>query len=420
MYINYGLVQVLIDQPVDDAFRGGIKIKSNELDDDDLTAVYNYINNNEILKSIKQLAKWTRLFGGGGMVINTDGNANDELDINSINKDSRLEFYPADLWELSIRNVPIYGEVKPYEDLKAVGSAEDTFYFYGHSLNSTRVIKTSNKQAPSFLRPILRGWGMSEVERAVRELNTYLKNSTLIFELLDEAKVDVMKIDGFNDSMAFNSDSASLMMTQRVKTALAIKNFQSALIMDKNDDFEQKQLSFGGLSDMAVENRIGIASCLRMPITKIFGISNAGFNSGEDEIENYNSMIESEIRGEFDKPIIEIVKLICKKVLDFIPSDLEIEYKPLRILKSTEEQEVKDRQLRRLLDLYDRGLITSNQLEEQLNMADIMPNSIKTSDEDFPAPPIQQTSMSFKDDEINVDKNETIKNSKKFFKWLKN
>ena len=30
---------------------------------------------------------------------------------------------------------------------------------------------------------------------------------------------------------------------------------------------------------------------LKMPITKLFGISAAGFSSGEDDIENYNSMI---------------------------------------------------------------------------------------------------------------------------------
>jgi hypothetical protein len=177
-------------------------------------------------------------------------------------------------------------------------------------------------------------------------------------------------------------------------------------------------LSFGGLSDMAQENRIGIASALRMPLTKIFGLSSAGFSSGEDEIENYNSMIESEIRGEFDKPLMEIVKLICKKELGFIPEDLEIIYKPLRILKTTEEQEVKDRELKRILDLFDRGIIKAEQVEELVNIANITGHEIKAESE--PMPPMMQPTLSLKDEEIEEKKQENIKNSKKFFKWRKN
>tara|TARA_R110000772_G_scaffold265206_2_gene386446 strand:- start:2177 stop:3589 length:1413 start_codon:yes stop_codon:yes gene_type:complete len=416
MYINYGLVQVLIDQPIDDAFRGGVEIKSDELTQDDLTKIYGYMKESETIKKVKQLAKWTRLFGGGAMVINTDGKADEPLDIEKLNKDSKLEFYPADLWELSIRNALPYGERKPYEDIPAVAMDGEEFFFYGHTLNNTRVIKTANKEAPAFLRPLLRGWGMSEVERMIRELNTYLKNSTLVFELLDEAKVDVMKIEGFNTAM--DDSIGTSFMTQRIQTALSIKNFQNALVMDKEDDFEQKQLSFGGLSDMAQENRIGIASALRMPLTKIFGLSSAGFSSGEDEIENYNSMIESEIRGEFDKPLMEIVKLICKKELGFIPEDLEIIYKPLRILKTTEEQEVKDRELKRILDLFDRGIIKAEQVEELVNIANITGHEIKAEKE--PMPPMMQPTLSLKDEEIEEKKQENIKNSKKFFKWRKN
>ena len=45
--------------------------------------------------------------------------------------------------------------------------------------------------APSFLRPRLRGWGFSVVEKLVRSINQYIKATDLGFEVLDEFKLDV-------------------------------------------------------------------------------------------------------------------------------------------------------------------------------------------------------------------------------------
>lgn len=416
MYTNYGLVQVLIDQPVDDAFRGGITIKSSQLDEGDIEQIQGALKANDVLKKVKQLAKWTRLYGGGGMVINTVGKAAQPLSIDSIKKDSFLEFYPADLWELSIRDGYQYGEKKPYvDDLKndkRISYDGESFFFYGQKLSNSRIIKTTNKEAPSFLRPILKGWGMSEAERMVRDLNSKLKNDVLIFELLDEAKVDVVKLEDFNQSMADGIGAQNI--TQRIQTAMQIKNFQNTLIIDKEDEFEQKQISFAGLSEMAKENRINIASAMRMPITKVFGISSAGFNSGEDEIENYNSMIESEIRGEFDNVLVQIIKILCKKELDFIPDDLDIEYKPLRTLSSEQEQQVKNQELERILKLFDRGLISAETAGEMTNAANLLPNKVEFNEDAFAMPPQNEDSQ----DAANPNKySGKIQNSIK--KWLK-
>src|SRR5208283_5766536 len=95
--------------------------------------------------------------------------------------------------------------------------------------------------------------------------------------------------------------------------------------------------------------RMQIASDMRMPLTKVFGISAAGFSSGEDDIENYNSMVESSIRqkGKFD--IIKMIKLRCQKMYGFVPDDITIEFKPLRVLSSEQEENVKNAKHARLM-----------------------------------------------------------------------
>lgn len=382
MYLTHGIVQTMIDQPVDDAFRGGIKIKAEKLDSEDIEKIQAYIKENNILKTIKDVAKWTRLFGGGALIINVPQKPEKPLNPLTISQDTQLAFYAADFWELNSQDDLQYGENKPYVKN---GFHSDYYNFYGQKLHKSRVLGVKGKEAPSFIRPQLRGWGMSELERLVRSINQYLKNNDLLFELLDEAKVDIFKINGFNHSLV---DDAGVKRTQkRVELANQQKKYQAALCMDTEDDYIQKQLSFSGIAEILNEIRKGIAADMKMPITKIFGISAAGFNSGEDDLENYNSMVESEIRGSFDHIIIQVVKLISQKLFGVIPENVEIEYHSLRVLRAEEEEIVKNHKLERLMRLYNSGIIKAPEVAQEVNLLNLIETDIEPDDlEDFPEP----------------------------------
>lgn len=409
-YSTYGIIQTFVDQPVEDAFRGGLKIKSNELDAENIQDIQNYIAEHDILKEIKDLAKWTGLFGGGGMIINTPNQKGEKpLNINAINENTELSFKAADLWELSPTNIPPQGENKPYYP---AGYFDPSFMYYGTNLDSSRVLLSKGKTAPSLIKPQLRGWGMSIVERAIRSINQYIKNNDLIFEMLDEAKIDIYSITGFNEALL--AEGGADKIAKNLQMMNQVKNYQNAIIKDKEDDYEQKQINFAGLSEMLQQIRIGIAADLRMPMTKLFGLSASGFNSGEDDIENYNAMIESEYRGKFDNIIIQMLQLICKKLFDVIPDDLRIEYYPLRILGAEEEERVKSQQLNGVLQLYDRGLITSKEVKEELNQLDILRTDLEIEEgDDFPTPPPQKPKLDLQDG-VAVKQNSF--NIKNFFK----
>lgn len=366
-YTTHGIIQTLIDQPVEDAFRGGIEIQSPELDADNIQKLQNYLTEHDIIEEVKDLAKWTRLYGGGGMVINTVGDSKKPLNIDAINKNTPLSFQAADLWELHKTGIPAHGEHKAYVK---TGAYDLEFFYYGHPLNRTRVLLTKGKRAPSFVRPQLRGWGMAEPERILRSINQYFKSNDVIFELLDEAKIDVYGIEGFNTALLAKGGTAKIQ--EQVQLTNQTKNTQHAIVKDKNDDYEQKQVNFAGLSEMLQQIRIGIANDLRMPLTKIFGQSASGFNSGEDDIENYNAMIESEIRGKYDNIIVQMLKLICQKIFGFVPDNLRIQYKPLRMLSAVEEEQVTTSKMNNVLALFDRHIITSEEVIEEVNQQNLL------------------------------------------------
>ena len=363
-YVNFGLVQRFIDQPILDALRGGIVVKSKELGDK-VKDIDIYMKDKGIYDAFINANKWKRLYGGGGLIINTSGKPNQPLNIEDIPQGAELELYDADLWELNYAfNVE---SVNEFENNEGTGTVK--YNYYGVPLNDQRVIRLSGKRAPALVRRQLRGWGMSELERLMMSINQYMKNQQCIFEGLDEFKLDVYKFTGFNEALATANEEQ---IAKKVREVNDNKNFQNAVVLDKEDDYVTKQITFSGLAEMVKEIRVGVACDLNMPITKLFGISSAGFNSGDDDIENYNAMIESEIRQPLRTPLLKVLKIVCKILFGFIPEDLDFEYKPLRILSGEQEEKVKSRKLERILNSLQLGIIDAKTACKVINNSNVL------------------------------------------------
>ena len=365
MYAEHGIVQTLVDQPVDDAFRGSFDIQTDQIEPEELTKLEQFIERNRVVETIKQAVKWSRLYGGGAMLIMTDQKPDTPLDIQQLNEDSNLSFKSVDLWELYSTDQNTFN--KSWQE-------PEYYFYYDVKIHKSRVYRIDGKEPPSFIRARLRGWGMSELEKLVRSINQYMKNQDVVFELMDEAKVDVYGIDGFNSALMSSNGTNNI--AARIQIANQMKNFQNALVMDVADTYEQKNMNFAGLSDLLKQIREGIAADLKMPVTKLFGISSSGFNSGEDDIENYNAMIESEIRSKVKFVVTDIIGIICQKLYGVIPDDLGIQFPELRMM-STEQQEIaKTNEFNRVISSYQSGLIDGQQAQQAINRGDLLPISI--------------------------------------------
>jgi phage-related protein (TIGR01555 family) len=353
LYMENGLIRTAIDQPVDDALRGGVDIESPELDVDDIKALTNYLEENGVWEQVKTTMKWGRLFGGAGLIVNNGQDPSTRLDLKSMDENSPLAFEDADRWELSMPNK---NQEKQLQEL--MYPSGDLFFYYAKPIHRTRVISVVGDRAPSLINRLFMGWGVSEVEKMVRDINQYIKAQDVIFELLDEAKMDVYRLEGYKSSLIRPGGQEK--MARAVGLTNSLKSYLNALILDKNDEYDQKQLTFSGLAEMLKEIRIGIAATLRMPVEKLFGESAAGFSSGEDSIENYNAMIESDIRSRLRPLISTVIDVASVKLFGYQP-DTSFKYKSLRIMKQNEEQDLKGKKQGVVLANYDRQLMTAKE-----------------------------------------------------------
>lgn len=372
-YTTYGIIQRAIDVPVYDAFRGGVEIESagNEMDAQDIDDVSEALESWGILEAFRDGNIWARTFGGGALIFNQDGeDYRTPLDMSRIG-DAPVEIYDASRWELgSESRVPVSG-----------------FYdFYGLQVHASRVMTLCGKRAPFLIRDQLAGWGLSEIQRISEDFNGYMRTKNAKFELMLEAKVDVFNIDGYKNQLA--SPMASQLTKRRIALINQFKSYNNALVMDKNDTYTQKQISFAGIAEMAKENRMDIAEAMQMPQSKIWGIAASGFADGEGDLESYNANVESNIR-EPNRPRLRRVLDMVIRAVKGGEFKFKFKYKPLRVLSSEIEEQIKKSETDRILANLNAGLLSPRQAIEWQQKKGMIPIAIDTSSfSDLPGAPV--------------------------------
>ena len=401
-YKNNSFAQLAVDLPVQDAFRdGGYDIDSQTLNADELLELKDFCDDKGDKNVLKDMVRWGRLFGGGAVVIDVGKRQNIPFDEKSLfQKD--VDFYATDRWQCTPLASNIFSAEKFL--LQDLAKQKDPI-----TIHKSRLKLFIPKVEPYYIRSQLQGWGASIFECIMPALSQYIKANNVILELLDEAKIDILKIFGLSDVLS--SEGGEAAVKQRLKIFAEQKNFQSVGAMDMKDDYIQKQLSFGSLDQMIEKIMLLICSALRIPYSKVFGKGASGFSSGEDDLENYNGMVMSTIR----EPITPIIKWMldirCMQLFGRKIDDLVIDWKPLRVLSEVDEQNVKTQKINSYIQLCQMGVLTKKQLAEQLTNDKIIlfkPEEINAIDDELT--PEQA------EDIIQIDE---VKNSKKFYEFWK-
>lgn len=358
-YKSNGFASTVVDLPVADAFRdGGFEIESSTLSAEEIIKLEEKMSDENDIETLKDCLRWGRLYGGGCIIISTEQDADTPFNPETIhNKEVKL--YAVDRWQC----IPLASSLFLADEFML----QDNLHNTGKELifDKSRVLIYSGKTQPYYIRNLLQGWGASVFEDVIPQLNQYLKANSVILELLDEAKIDILKIAGLSDLLL--SADGEQVVKRRVDIACANKNYKSMLTMDSQDDYQQKQLSFGSLDQIIEKIFLLICSCLRIPYSKIFGKGANGLGTGADlDIENYNSMINSDIRVPATKILKQVIDIRCCQLFGRKDPSLSIKWKPLKVLSAKEQAELDAVKINSLTQLVYAGILSPKQLAEHL------------------------------------------------------
>lgn len=358
-YKSISFIQTAINQIVDDAFRNdGLIIDTKTLDTNELEQLRQALEDNGDLDAIKDAIRWGQLYGGGTVMAITEQDSLLPLDEKQL-KGKKLKFLASDRWHCTTEGVNIHTAEKfIYTSTPGV---------YTNSimeLDKSRVGLFTGMKCPDHIRLIMQGWGLSIFESIISPLTQYLKSMGVALELLDEAKIDVIKIlDLANTLMTPEGESV---IKRRLALVTQNKNYKSSIAMDAQDDYQQKQISFSGLPEMIEKIQYLVCAALKRPYSKLFGKGSSGFSSGEDDLENYNTIVDAEIRTPATQLIKWVVDLRCLQLFGRKLPDFRPRWKPLRVMSEKDESEIKSRKLADYLQLTDRQIMTKQQVAQHL------------------------------------------------------
>lgn len=295
-----------------------------------------------------------RLYGGAVIYLGIKGqDPKKELVPDSIEKDSLEFLHVLTKAEVScgqrIRDVanPYFGQPESYRI-----SAEKTGGQF--DIHPSRVVRFIGASAPSRRKTDV--WGNSVLQAPYDALRNSALATQGVAALVSEAKTDVFKVKGLTLKLA--DEDYRNRMVARVALSDYVKSITNATIMDAEEEWEQKTISFQSLPDVVRIYLQILAGASDIPVTRLLGESPKGLNStGESDIRNYYDRIAAEQKMLLKPTQEPLIDAIIRSALGSRPNDVYYEFAPLWQLSEKEKSENNQRNALAAKTYADSGLV---------------------------------------------------------------
>jgi len=287
-YRGTWLARKVIDIPAMDSCR---KWRGWSADQANITAIEAEEKRLGLQQKLLEAMIRARLTGGAALYIGTG------------QSDPMLPLKPESLGKAGIRHLNVLskrvlqaGELD--RDPESPGYGRPAFYTLSSGtagqlqIHPSRLVILQGAVKPDPELDTGNGWGDSvlmAISKAIKDADASAAN---IASLVFEAKVDVIKIPNFMSNLADPEYEQKVL--QRLTLAAMAKGVNGALLLDAEEEYEQRQAQFGGLVDLLMGFMQLVSGASDIPMTRLLGQSPGGLNaSGESDLRNYYDRISS-------------------------------------------------------------------------------------------------------------------------------
>jgi len=227
-------------------------------------------------------------------------------------------------------------------------------------VHPSRVIKfTGNPVREQFTWD---GWGgeslFAVMERAVTN-NDQIAGA--IAALVDEAKVDVIKLKNLMANLS-TADGENLLV-RRFSAVNTLKSIVNAMVIDGDDEYDQKTITFDGLTDIQQSAQGIVAALSDIPVTRMWGRSAAGMNAtGEGDLRNYYDGIKAGQTIDLSPTISPLDECLFWSAMGERPDELFYEWNPLYQLSEKEAADIENTMADAATKLVNSGLVPDKAL----------------------------------------------------------
>lgn len=182
-------------------------------------------------------------------------------------------------------------------------------------------------------------WGDSVLQATQDALRAAASSHQNIASLVEEAVVDIIKIPDLADDLA--TEQTTAVLARRWAIAAQMKSNNGALVIDGQEDYQQKAINFTALPDV-IKTMMQIASgAADIPVTRMLGMSPAGMNAtGESDTRNYYDKISSDQENDLRPALAPLDEAIIRSALGSRPPSIYYAFNPLWQSTDKEKAEI--------------------------------------------------------------------------------
>ena len=335
-YRSSWLSRKIVDIPAKDSVRNG---RNWQAEQDQIELIEAEETRLGLWQKLQEVQEKARLFGGAAIYIgNGDSDPSEPLDYNRVSRAglryltvlSRREVIAGELDQDATSQT--YGKPKHYE--VTAGGAFTRIH------PSRLAVFTGDAQpdiwtaaGPNY------GWGDSVLQSVYDAVKNADGAAANISSLLFEANVDVFRIPGMMANMSDPEYSRRLL--DRFSLAAMAKGINRSLILDKEEEYERKQVAFSTLPEIMSSFLQQVAGAADVPVTRLLGQSPAGMNAtGISDMKNYHDKIHAMQRLSITPAINILDECLIRSALGNRPPEVYYTWAPLEQMSEKEKAEI--------------------------------------------------------------------------------
>lgn len=347
--------------PADDATR---EWRSWQASKEEIETLENLEKKLKVRNKVHQAIVWSRLYGGAVIIPGgLPGDYAEPLNLARVTKGSIKWLTVLHRFQIGTEGV-IRNPMSQY-----FGQPE--FYTLSNGegqpikIHPSRVILVNGRRSGDEYDSFNGIWGTSIWTNLEDSVTASDSGAAIIHALLHETKIDVVRQHGLIDSLA--SAELESLVIKKYTTAAVLKSVANILLLDGDDEWDQKQINWAGLPQVLDSLLTVMSGASDIPKSRLLGIQQSGL-SGEDSgsIRHYYDSVKASQTLNLEPTLTNLDEMLIASALGRIDPSIWYKWNPLWQPSEKEQAEV-DKLEAESVEIYARtGLIPETALAVML------------------------------------------------------
>ena len=237
------------------------------------------------------------------------------------------------------------------------------WYVQGIPVHASRLIYFAENKLSTLLKPSYNFFGLPLAQKVLDAVAQYTMNRESAGRLLQKYSLTVLKTNLENVlAGGFDTD-----LKNRIEYFVRNRNNDGCTAIDKEqEDLVIQTTTLGGVTDIVRQSMEYVASMFNEPCVKMWGLSPAGFSSGDLELKNHYDNIKSQQEKQFGEQIQRVLAVIQQNLYGEVDEGIVFTFTPLSEEDEKVVAETNKLQADTDIALIEAGIITPAEARQRL------------------------------------------------------